>query len=335
MSAMIKARRHRALGQLHPEGRARRHHARRSARRCTIDGKLYSWPFLLDVIGIGLAFGPDDEGGPARRGARDLGRLSWPAPRRSSIPVRRPFGATFDSHGWRSLAPITHSMSTNVYTPEGLFDFTSEPAIEALKLMKKIMAMAQSRHPARRRLRRRRQRHAGRGRLRRPARRLLHQVLQRAAAHGAELGRSEAAAPRRRCRSSPTAKARRCSGRPAARLFKYGKNKEKAAEYIKALTYDQQIWKDSIAGTRDGASRPAAALQVDLCRMGRQQARLDAAVRRPGPRPARQGQGDQQPPVRPAAVRHRQADLGDLPQGRGSRSEGGACRRSSTPSRPR
>ena len=33
-------------------------------------------------------------------------------------------------------------------------------------------------------------------------------------------------------------------------LFKYGKNKEKAAEYIKALTYDQQIWKDSIVGTR-------------------------------------------------------------------------------------
>jgi len=34
---------------------------------------------------------------------------------------------------WRSLAPITHSMSTDVYTSEGLFDFTSEPAIEALK----------------------------------------------------------------------------------------------------------------------------------------------------------------------------------------------------------
>jgi ABC-type glycerol-3-phosphate transport system substrate-binding protein len=34
-----------------------------------------------------------------------------------------------------------------------------------------------------------------------------------------------------------------------AALFKHGKNKEKAAEYVKALTYDQQIWKDSIAGT--------------------------------------------------------------------------------------
>jgi multiple sugar transport system substrate-binding protein len=33
-------------------------------------------------------------------------------------------------------------MSTRVYTPEGLFDFTSEPAIEALKLMKRIMAFS-------------------------------------------------------------------------------------------------------------------------------------------------------------------------------------------------
>ena len=35
-------------------------------------------------------------------------------------------------------------------------------------------------------------------------------------------------------------------------LFKHGKNKEKAAEYIKALTYDMQIWQDSIAGTASG-----------------------------------------------------------------------------------
>ena len=32
-------------------------------------------------------------------------------------------------------------------------------------------------------------------------------------------------------------------------LFKHGENKEKAAEYIQALTYNPQIWQDSIAGT--------------------------------------------------------------------------------------
>jgi hypothetical protein len=35
-------------------------------------------------------------------------------------------------------------------------------------------------------------------------------------------------------------------------LLKRGQNKEKAAEYIKALTYDKQIWKDSIMGTKSG-----------------------------------------------------------------------------------
>ena len=33
------------------------------------------------------------------------------------------------------------------------------------------------------------------------------------------------------------------------RCSKHGKNKEQVAEYIRALTYDRQIWQDSIAGT--------------------------------------------------------------------------------------
>ena len=35
-------------------------------------------------------------------------------------------------------------------------------------------------------------------------------------------------------------------------LFKYGKNKEKAAEYMRALTYNMAIWKDSISGIPSG-----------------------------------------------------------------------------------
>jgi hypothetical protein len=35
-------------------------------------------------------------------------------------------------------------------------------------------------------------------------------------------------------------------------LFKYGQNKEKAAEYMKALTYNDRIWKDSIGGSPTG-----------------------------------------------------------------------------------
>ncbi len=53
-----------------------------------------------------------------------------PVPRHRRFAAA-PFGAAFDDRGWRSLAPMTHSMSTNVYTPEGLFNFESEAAIEA------------------------------------------------------------------------------------------------------------------------------------------------------------------------------------------------------------
>ena len=53
-----------------------------------------------------------------------------------------PYGAMFDAHGWRSLAPITHTFSTNVYTPAGLFDFTSDAAVNALEIMKRMKEVA-------------------------------------------------------------------------------------------------------------------------------------------------------------------------------------------------
>ena len=289
---------------------------------CTIDGKLYSWPFLLDVIGSGWHSGITTKAGLAERRAGDLGRLPGRARRRSSIRRPRRGAPPSMSHGWRSLAPITHSMSTKVYTPEGLFDFTSEPAIEALKLMKQIMAYS---NPD-----------------------ILLEGASDAGVNGTPDEIAFAAqrvglyfkyfnAPLRFAASWDDPKLLRLGPLPkfangegstvfwttGCALFKYGQNKEKAAEYIKALTYDPQIWKDSIVGTPERPSRPAAALQVDLRGVGRQEARLDAAGRRLDSRSARPRQGDQQQPLRPAAVRHRQADLGDLPQGRGTRSEGG------------
>src|SRR6185503_14680699 len=95
----------------------------------TIDGKLYGWPFLLDVIGTGWHSGLTGKAGVA-----DAAPATWDdfldAGKKIVDSQAAPWGATFDSHGWRSLAPVTHSMSSKVYTSEGLFDFTSEPAIE-------------------------------------------------------------------------------------------------------------------------------------------------------------------------------------------------------------
>ena len=57
------------------------------------------------------------------------------APRRSA--------ARLTTHAWRSLLPITHSISLDVYEPEtGLFMWNSDPAVEALEIMKRMMPLA-------------------------------------------------------------------------------------------------------------------------------------------------------------------------------------------------
>ena len=217
---------------------------------CSIDGKLYSWPFLLDVIGSGW-----HSGITTKAGLPDGAPATWDdflAGSKAIVDKKAaPFGGTFDSHGWRSLAPITHSMSTKVYTSEGLFDFTSEPAIEALKLMKQIMAYA---NPD-----------------------ILLEGGSDAGVNGTPDELAFAAqhvglyfkyfnAPLRMAASwddpkllhlGPLPKFKNGEGSTVfwttgCALLKYGKNKEKAAEYIKTLTYDPQIWKDSIVGTKSG-----------------------------------------------------------------------------------
>src|SRR3984957_11276415 len=214
---------------------------------CTVDGKLYSWPFFLDVIGSAW-----HSGITTKAGVPDAAPATWEEFLASSKKIvdskAAPWGATFDSHGWRSLAPITHSLSTKVYTPEGLFDFTSEPAIEALKLMKQIIATSNP------------------------------DILLEGGSDGGVNGTTDELAfasqrvglyfkyfnaPLRMATSWDDPKLLHLGPLPkfangegstvfwttGCALFKYGQNKEKAAEYIKALTYDSQIWKDSIVGT--------------------------------------------------------------------------------------
>jgi multiple sugar transport system substrate-binding protein len=216
----------------------------------TIDGKLYGWPFLLDVIGNSW-----HSGFTTTAGLPDAAPATWDEHLANAKAIvdsgAAPFGATFDSHGWRSLAPFTHSMSTDVYTSEGLFDFTSDAAIEALMLMKEIMALS---HP---------------------------DILLEGATDGGVNGTPDEVAfatqrvgyytkyfnaPLRMAQNWEDPKLLHLGPLPkftngegstvfwttGCALFKHGQNKEKAAEYIRALTYDPQIWQDSIAGTESG-----------------------------------------------------------------------------------
>lgn len=217
---------------------------------CSIDGKLYSWPFFLDVIGTGWHSGVTD-----KAGLPDAAPALWEEYLASAQTVvdsgAAPFGATFDAHGWRSIAPFAHSMSSDVYTSEGLFDFTSEAAVEALILMKKIMATT---HP---------------------------DILLAGGSDGGVNGTPDEIAfaaqrvgyynkyfnaPLRMAQFWDDPKQLHLGPLPkfaggegstvfwttGCALFKNGQNKEKAAEYVESLTYDKQIWQDSIAGTETG-----------------------------------------------------------------------------------
>src|SRR5579884_757466 len=218
---------------------------------CTVDGKLYSWPFLLDIIGMGWNSDITDKAGITGNPPSD-----WDTYLQFGKQVidsgAAPYGVTFDAHGWRSLAPFTHSLSTDVYYTDDfggkLFDFTSDPAIQALQLMKKMKDLSGP------------------------------NVLNPGTIDGGVndtpdenmFAAQEVAyyckyfnAPLRMANTWPDPTKLKLAALPKFQggvgstvfwttgscLFKYGQNKEQAVQYLKKLTYDERIWKASIQGT--------------------------------------------------------------------------------------
>jgi ABC-type glycerol-3-phosphate transport system substrate-binding protein len=217
---------------------------------CTINGKLYSWPFLLDVISMGYNSELTDKAGvpdtPPGTWAEYLDRAQQVVDSGAAL-----YGATFDAHGWRSVAPFTHSLTSDVYTSEGRFDFNHDAVVEALLLMEKIMKVS---HP---------------------------DILLEGASDGGVNGTPDEVtfaarkvayytkyqnAPLRFAANWPDPDKLRLGALPkfeggegstvfwttGCGLFKHGKNKEAAADYLKNLTSDPQIWQDSIGGTETG-----------------------------------------------------------------------------------
>jgi multiple sugar transport system substrate-binding protein len=231
---------------------------------CTVDGKLYSIPFLIDVIvqawnnSLTEAAGIEDK--PPATWDEYLANAKKVVDSGAAL-----YGCTFDAHGWRSLCPITHSISTDCYymlegDPSGmpLFDFTSEPALQALEIMKQMLDLSSA------------------------------NALQPGTTDGGVNQTPDEVAfaaqkvayyvkyqnaPLRMAQNWPDPKALRMAGLPSggegatvfwttgACLFKYGHNKEKAVEYMKALVYNMRIWKDSIAGSPSGQPGQLPAFQ--------------------------------------------------------------------------
>ena len=108
----------------------------------TYQGKIWSFPFLLDII-IQAWNGElvEKAGLDADRAPKTWDALIANAKKVVSSGAA-PYGAVFDAHGWRSLAPIAHTFNTNVYRPDGLFDFTHPAVVQALEVMKRLMEVA-------------------------------------------------------------------------------------------------------------------------------------------------------------------------------------------------
>jgi multiple sugar transport system substrate-binding protein len=213
----------------------------------TYKDKFYVWPFLLDVTIQGwnsdlvAKAELDPEKAPA----------NWDEYLANAKKIKEsgaaPFGCTFDFHPWRSLIPITHSISTDVYAEDGTFMWSSDAAVQALEIMKQMTELA---NPD-----------------------VLNEGTADAGVNGNPDEQAFAAqqaayyikyqnAHLRFAGTWPDPSKLRLASLPKATggaggtvfwdtgavLLKYGKNKKEAATYMDKLTHDQRIWEHSITG---------------------------------------------------------------------------------------
>ncbi len=218
----------------------------------TYKGHIWSFPFLLDIIIQAWNGDLVEKAGLNPNQAPKTWDQFIADAKKVVSSKAAPYGAVFDAHGWRSLAPIAHTFSTNVYTPEGLFDFTDEAVVNALEIMKRLMEVAPK------------------------------NILEEGKVDGGvnttpdeeAFAARQAAyyikyqnAPTRFAGTWPDPKVLHIAGLPKARggggtvfwntgaaLFKYGENKQAAADYMKFLTYDTRIWQHALGKDVRGAS---------------------------------------------------------------------------------
>lgn len=226
----------------------------------TYNGEFYVWPLLLDINvmmwnkGIIEKAGLDPNTAPA----------TWDDQIAAAQQVvdsgAAPYGITFDPRDWRSIIPITHSISTDVYDPEtGLFQYASDAAVEALEIMKRMMPLANP------------------------------DVLNPTSVDNTVAPDEQAFAAEQvgyyfkyqnagfqfsanwpdpsQINLGPLPKTANGVGGTVfwdtgAVLFTYGANKAKAVEYLQAIGSDEQMWRESITGNPDEGTIPVGQLPI-------------------------------------------------------------------------
>jgi ABC-type glycerol-3-phosphate transport system substrate-binding protein len=228
----------------------------------TYAGDFYVWPMVLDICvqahhaGIIEQAGLDPEVLPT----------TWDELIANAQKVKdsgaAPNGVVFDNRDWRSLIPITHSFSTDdIYSPDGLFIYTSEPAIQALEIMKRMMELT------------------------------IPDILASMSVDNTDLPdeatwAAEGAGYFFKYQNAPLffsapwpdpsqlrmAKLPSQEGTAGSTVFwstgigllKYGANKEKMVDFVESITYDQRLWQQSVAGIPEEAQPPAGQMPETL-----------------------------------------------------------------------
>jgi ABC-type glycerol-3-phosphate transport system substrate-binding protein len=223
----------------------------KARQECSLNGRLYSWPLFLDLVVQGW------NAEIVERAGLDPSRppVSWDDfvenARRVVSSGAAPYGCTFDARPWRSLVPITYSISTAVYTDDGLFDLRHEATVEALEVLRRLKEVANpdALDPSTT---------AGVGATpdegafaaQTAAYYLKYQnALVRMAALWPD--------PRRlslgRLPRHPGGEGSTVFWTTGMALLRFGHNKRAAAAYATALTNAEQLWKQSLAGGRQAA----------------------------------------------------------------------------------
>lgn len=225
----------------------------------TWNGQFYVWPLLLDLCVQAYNADLVEQAGLDPT----VAPTTWDEFLANARTVQEsgvaPYGLTFDNRDWRSLIPITHSISTDVYTPDGLFMYDSDAAVQALEIMKQMMELTSSDILN--------------------SQSVDNTVLVDEAAFAAQ----QAAyyfkyqnAPLRQAAQWPDPTKLQIAKLPApeggvggtvfwdtgAVLFKHGQNKEKAVEFFTALSKDERIWSNSVTGNPDEGILPAGQIPV-------------------------------------------------------------------------
>ena len=226
----------------------------------TLNGSLYVWPLLLDICvqmrnaSLVTKAGLDPEASPATWD-EFIANAQTCVDKGAAL-----YGLTFDHRDWRSLIPITHSISTDVYDKEtGLFQYASDAALEALDIMKRMMPLANPDVL-----------------VEGPVDATVHQDEAAFAGQQVAYYFKYQNAGLQFASNWPDPSQLRIGGLPktengvggtvfwdtGAVLFKYGGNKQKCVDFLTALSKDDRMWEESIVGNEDEGVSPVGQLPV-------------------------------------------------------------------------